>query len=393
MNTKEAYYKHLLDKKLKQSRYKQLKCILPLDDTHANQNEKPLLNFNSSDFLGLAQHPFVKKNTIKYVLKWGAGSSASRLITSHLETQYQLEKRLACILNRESTFFLNPLQNIHELILSPIAVKEAVLFIDEGIFSQIKKAAHRTSAKILFFHHNDHLHLKQLLEEYPDPDLPKVILSESIFQAFGDLAPIKELVDLSKKHQALLYIDDSLSFAAMGHSGFGLAATKKGIDIVVSSFGRSCGSFGSFVVSSEMMKEFLLSFSPELAADTLLPPAALGAIEASLDLIPDMHEERMRIAYLSKEMREALHDEGIAIGSTTTHIIPVHLRNDNELFSLSHYFVEEQILAQNLKSNGLTTHPTIRLTINALHTKEQIKAFSERLKHWKRPLSYEKAFQ
>ena len=387
---KESHYQSLLDKKLKQSRYKQLKCILPLD--HHNDEDKPLLNFSSGDFLSLSGHPFVKKNTIKYVLKWGAGSSASRLVTSHLERQYELEKRLATLLNKEATFFLNGTQNVHSLILTPLLLKEAVVFVDEEVSDHLKKAAKGGKGECVTFYHNTPSHLESLLENYTEHQGPKIIVSESIFHTGGNRAPITKLSTIAKKHGALLYMDDSLSFSVMGHQGFGLAAQKNGVDIAVSAFGRSSGAFGNFVASTKTVKEYLMHYSSEIAAITLLPPAALGAIDASLDLIPDMHEERERIAYLANAFRQSLKKLQIDTGPSDTHIIPLHLENEQELFTLSHHLVEEQILAQNLKNSGYSQSPSLRLIINANHSKEQIDTFTERLKGYHRPLAYEKAF-
>ena len=389
---KEIYYQQILDKKLKQSRYKQLKCILPFDNAQTSDSDKPLLNFSSGDFLGLAGHPFVKKNTIKYVLKWGAGSSASRLVTSHLERQHELEKRLATLLNKEATFFLNPAQNIHEMILSPLGLKDGFIFIDDGASEHLKRAAKCSNAQVIPFYHNSLSHLEGLLETYAEQDAPKVIVSESIFHVTGDKAPINKLTELGKRYKSLVYIDDSLSFSVMGHNGFGLAAQKSGVDVAVSAFGRSSGAFGNFVASTKTVKEYLMHASPELAAITLLPPAALGAIDASLDLIPDMHEERERIAFLADTFRTSLKQLELNTGASDTHIIPITLDNDQELYTLSHHFVEEQILAQNLKGTGFSTDPILRLCISANHSNEQMLTFTQRMKGYHKPLAYEKVF-
>lgn len=389
---KEAHYKLLLDKKLKQSRYKQLKCVLPIDEMHMENTEKPILNFSSGDFLGLSNHPFVKKNTIKYVLKWGAGSSASRLVTSHLDRQHELEKKLASLLNKESLFFLNPTQNIHELLLLPLGVEDTIFFIDEDVSNLIKTAANRSKARTVFFAHNNIEHLKAQMEMHQDPSLVKWIVTESIFHTTGDFAPIPKLIKLAQKENALTYVDDSLSFSLHGQNGFGIAAPKQGIDLTLSGFSRTCGAFGNFVATSHILKEFLMHFCVEIPSVTLLPPAALGAIDASIDLIPDMHEERKRISSLSLLLRQSFLNCDLDIGSSASHIFPIQLSNEKDLFNFFSFLVNENIVAQNLKTAGMTAKYIVRLVVNATHTKEQIRALENRILTWSPRPHYEAAF-
>ncbi|MDN3504308.1 MAG: pyridoxal phosphate-dependent aminotransferase family protein [Rhabdochlamydiaceae bacterium] len=392
MNIREAHFKQLLDKKLKQSRYKQLKCIIPFEEINSDDPSKPILNFSSGDFLGLSNHPFVKKNTIKYVLKWGAGSSASRLMTSHLERQHELEKKLASSLNKEATFFLNPVQNIHELTLTPLGAKDTIFFIDDSVSNLIKKAAKLSSAQVIYFPHNNITKLTSLIEAHCVPTKAKVIVSESIFHTVGDFAPLPELCKLASHSASLLYIDDSLSFSSHGFSGFGLAAPRMGVDIAISGFGRSCGAFGNFVATSETLKEYLIQFCPELSSVTLLPPAALGAIDAAIGLIPDMHEERNKMKTFSLILKEALGEKELNIGDPKAHIFPIQFSCDQELLHCYSHLVEEQILVQNIKNSGLSSKPLLRFIISASHSKEQINALISRFKSWSPPLQYEKAF-
>ena len=93
MKAKFDYYEQLLRKKFEQEHYKQLRCIVPLDELPSiSEDGSALINFSSNDFLGLSEHPHIKKNTIHYVLRWGAGSSSSRLVPEQLESQKKIEQ-------------------------------------------------------------------------------------------------------------------------------------------------------------------------------------------------------------------------------------------------------------------------------------------------------------
>lgn len=391
MASKDQLYRILLEKKQKQARYRQLKSTMPLDDLQIETEDKALLNFGSLDFLGLAQHPFVKKTTIKYVLKWGSGSSLSRLVSSHLEQQRALEKELAERMRKEAAFFLSPLPNIHELTLTPLGTADVVFFIDEKVALPLKKAAMQSKATIISFSHNSLSHLTALLTSHKESPKAKVIITESIFHLTGDIAPLRELCDTAKTHDALLYVDDSLSFSLYGHQGYGLGLEKQGVDIAVSSMCHLGGTIAHFIVTTSLLKEFLLSAATDISPFSLLPPAALGCIEAAFELIPDMHEERSRIPPLTQEMREVLKHLDIPSSSQKTHILPIPFQEEKVLTSFFRHCINEKILVQNLKSMGMTKEGIIRVIITAEHAKEQLKTIKARLSLWQSPLLYEKA--
>jgi 8-amino-7-oxononanoate synthase len=390
MKSKESFYSALLEKKQKQNRYKQLKCILPVDRV-TEEDSKPLLNFSSADFLGLSQHPFVKKTTIKYVLKWGSGSSLSRLVTSHLEQQHSLEKELAGRCGKLEGFFLSPLPSVHDLTLSPLGISGSIIFIDEAASLALFKAAENSEAKVISFSHNSASHLMALLESHASHLGPKIIVTESIFQTGGELCPLKDFCHLAKTHAALLYVDDTLSFAIGGHHGYGFAAEKRGVDIVISSLCHSNGVIAYFALTSSTLKEFLLTAQTNISSFTMLPPASLGAIEAAIELIPDMHEERARVQSLSSELRVCLHEKGLCFKESSPHIIAIEFKDDEELSSFFHHCIEEKILLQNLKATQVTKKPVLRFLITSEQTSEQIKALKERISLWTAPMIYEKA--
>jgi 7-keto-8-aminopelargonate synthetase-like enzyme len=379
--TKYDFYLQSLEKKLQQKNYQHLKSILP-EENQLLEAKKPLLNFISYDFLNISEHPFVKKNAIKYVLKWGAGSAPSQLISSHLLCQQQIEDHLAKLFAKETCLFLQPNQQIHATLLGTLLLKPTLVFIDESCHVNLFRSIPPTS-KIIRFDHNKPEHLEKLLIEHKTQSLPKWVIFESLYSNEGDLAKIKEILEVSAKHDCLTYLDESYAFSVLGHHGLGLGAMKKDIDCIVGFFQRGSGSHAAFLVTKTLLKNFLLQFNPEISPYQLLPPATLGAIEAYLTLIPDMHSERQKIMHQSRFLRSELLERGFSLKKSASHLIIIHFDDEENFQSFVAHLVEENILAFIQKQDM-----TIKLLITSTHSKEILIDFLNRLKSWQKPLAY-----
>jgi 8-amino-7-oxononanoate synthase len=378
--SKFKFYHQALEKKFQQKNYIQLKSLLP-EDLPTNEEKKPLLNFISNDFLGISDHPYVKKNSIKYVLKWGAGSSPSKLISNHLECQNALEEKLAKLFGKDVGQFFQTSSQLHTMILGTFLNKTCEVYIDESCHPGLFKAVSSTQAKLFRFEHNCPEHLAALLREQSAPNNVRWVILESVYAQEGDLAKLKEILEVCHPYHCLIYLDESNAFSILGHHGLGFGALKKEIDCITGYFQRGSGSHSGFVVTKSILKNYLTQFNPDISPYSLLPPATLGAIEAYLELIPDMHAERQKVMHLSRFLRQSLQEDGFQIGKSATHWIVIHFSDADNFQSFAHHLVEENVLAYISKSDY-----TIRFVITAAHTKEMLTDLLSRVKIWIKPL-------
>jgi len=382
---KYEYFNKALEKHREQKEYSQLRCVVPIDENHIVSSKQKILNFASNDFLGLSQHPYVKKNTIKYVLEWGAGTSNSRLVTEHLECHRNVEEKLADLLGKEtSLLFSSPFQ-AKQTLLGTIGGPRALFFIDRFCENSLMQAAVSSQSKLLRYEHQNIAQLKALLEKHQNtPCATKVIISESLFGLNGETCDLKALIELAREHDALLYIDDSHAIGMMGKHGMGLASHRKGIDIVTGAFGKACGSFGAYIGLNRLMRDYLLAFCPQLVETTKLPPAVLGAISGALDLIPDMQVERKRVLEQSHRLAQNLTAAGWLVGHSDSHIIPLLFSSENEMLKVSQAIGKAGILVTTLRPPAVPRGAArLRLTLNALHTEEQLSTLVSTLKNLK----------
>ena len=359
----------------------QMKSLLS-DSGSIQEDKKILLNFISYDFLNIAEHPYVKKNAIKYVLKWGSGASSHPIVSQQLGCQQALESRLAKLLGKESCIFFQPSQNIHSILLGLLLTKNSLAFIDQGCASNLYKALPQ-STKIIPFAHNDVKHLEKLLIEYKEHTGPKWIILESLSSQDGDLIKLKEFIEISNFHSCFVYLEESNTFSILGHHGLGVGALKKDIDCIVGSFQRGSGLHASFFLSKALLKNYIIESNQEISSLQLLPPATLGSIESYLELIPDMHSERQKVAHQSRFLRNELQDMGFCIKKSQAHIILIQFDNEENFQSFVDHLVEENILAYIHKQEMM-----VRLIITMSHDRSIIKEFLDRMKLWQRPLIY-----
>jgi 8-amino-7-oxononanoate synthase len=200
----------------------------------------------------------------------------------------------------------------------------------------------------------------------------------------GDRSDLLAIAELCQKYKALLFVDDAHAMGVWGENGLGLTYKVKGIDMIVGTFGKAFGSFGAFVLCSQKMRDYLINFCPGFIYTTSLPPAVIGSIEASLELIPKMNDVRKKLRQKIERMRKGIEKAGFFTGLSDSQIIPIMVGSNEKTLSLAKHLKSEGFLATAIRPPTVAKGSArIRITLSSAHTDEQINKFLNALQNYK----------
>ena len=349
---------------------------------------KKLFNFSSNDYLSLSKNKKLISESKKWIDLFGVGLSSSRLISGNLEKISEIEFLLSKFLGREKSLifsggFLMNSTLIPALTNNNIGQRNKVLiFSDKLNHASINYGCHLTRQKILRYNHLDLNHLEFLLKK-SEKKIPKFIISETVFSMDGDAIDIKKLRFIAKKFNAFLYLDEAHSLGIYGKKGAGVSSSDKyEKEIIVGTFGKSFGCFGSFVSASGKIIEKIINSCSGLIYTTALPPAVYASIFAALKLMPKLNNERKKILENSRFLRTNLSNLKINLGQSDSHIIPVILESEKNCLKLKEHLEANGYFVKAITSPTVTKGTErIRLSVTATMKKKKLEHFSKLLKN------------
>jgi 8-amino-7-oxononanoate synthase len=380
---KFAFIEEELKKRNNRHQLRTLRSFTPLSAVELMANGRTLVNFSSNDYLGLSKHPLLKERAMEFLERYGAGSTASRLICGSYDCFEKVEKKLATLKDTTSALIHNSGFQANVSILPALADDRTLLLSDWLNHNSIVNGAMLSRCHVACFRHNDLAHLKILLEDnYHKGFSRTLIVTESVFSVDGDRCDIDGLIELKEEFQAMLIVDEAHATGLWGERGMGLTCGKP-VDITIGTFGKACGSFGAYVSCSEDIWEYLVNCCSGFIYTTAMPPSVVGSIDAALDLIPQMDNERRALHRMAEYLRSSLQNLGWRTGKSTTQIIPVIVGDEQETLALSRWLENEGFLATALRPPTVGNGDSrIRLALSAEHTLEQVDRLIDAFRKW-----------
>jgi 8-amino-7-oxononanoate synthase len=288
--------------------------------------DNTLENFSSNDYLGLSDHSDVKAAAARAIEEFGVGGTSSRLLAGTTRLHRELEAELAAFFRKPAALAFSSGYHANTGIIPVLAGPGDALFVDRFCHASIIDGVRLSGARFYTFEHNDANDLSSLLAKHRAGKRRAIILTESIFSMDGDAAPLKRLADLSRAHDALLYVDEAHAIGIFGEAGRGWAeavGVLDRVDVFVGTFSKSLGSQGGFVACSESLADLLISKSRAFIYTTALAPACAGAALAALRLLPSLDARREFVLEKSEWLRSGLRELGFSCLASSSQIVPV----------------------------------------------------------------------
>jgi 8-amino-7-oxononanoate synthase len=334
-------------------------------------DDRPVLLLCSNNYLGLADHPRVRKAAAEAALLWGAGAGASRLISGNMEPHRQLERRLAAFKGYEAALLFGSGYLANSGAIAALAGRGEVVFSDELNHASIVDGCRLSRAETFVYRHGDVEHLAWGLRRAEGR--AALIVTDGVFSMDGDVAPLAQLARLARDHGCRLMVDEAHATGALGPGGRGsVAAAGLGgeVDVVVGTLGKALGSYGAYVCASAELTEYLVNAARPFIFSTAPPPPALAAALAALDLLEAEPGRPRRLRANAAALREGLLAEGLPAAGSKTQIVPLRVGEATLTMELC-----ERLLARGVFAQGIRP-PTVpagscRLRFSVMATHEE----------------------
>ena len=373
-----------LQEREKNNNIRQLKAICPQDGVTIVKNGKSLINFSSNDYLGLSKHPSLMLASQNYTKQYGTGSTASRLVTGTYDIHEKLEQKLAKVCGKEAALLFNTGFQANTTIIPSLVDQKSLVLCDRLVHNSILQGIFLSKTRWKRYQHNDLSHLEKLLKKAVLQGYNRIlIVTETVFSMEGDRSDVDGLIQLSQQYNTLLYLDDAHALGIMGEKGMGLTANKSGIDISLGTFGKAIGSFGAFITTSKLIRDYLINCCPGFIYTTALPPAVIGSIDAAIDLVPSLDQERTYLGERIDYLQNQLINLGYKVCNSISPIIPVIIGDEEKALNLSQYLETNGILATAIRPPTVPKNTArIRFVLSSKHQPEQINYLISLLKQY-----------
>lgn len=288
----------------------------------ARSPEDSTLDLASNDYLGLSRHPHVVDAACAATRRWGAGSTGSRLVTGTTTAHEQLEQDLADFVGAETGLVFSSGYTANLGVVTALADRDSVVISDAASHASLIDACRLSRARVAVARHRDVEHVEQLLRERTESRA--LVVTDSIFSADGDLAPLHELYAACRRWNAVLIVDEAHGLGVRGDGGRG-AVHDAGVaglpDLVITAtLSKALGSQGGVVLGPAAVRHQVLHSARSFVFDTALAPAAVGAASAALAVL---RSEPDRVAAIGRRAGQLAAAAGVS--PTASAVVPVVL--------------------------------------------------------------------
>jgi len=344
---------------------------------------KNILNWSLNDYLGLANHPEVRKADTEAAMQYGAAyPMGARMMSGHTKYHEQLEQELASFVMKESAYLLNfGYQGIMSTI-DALVTRNDVIVYDVDAHACIIDGVRLHSGKRFTYKHNDidsmEKNLQRATKLATETGGGILFITEGVFGMRGQQGKLKEVVEMKKKYNFRLLVDDAHGFGTLGKTGAGAGeeqGCQDGIDVYFSTFAKSMANIGAFVAGDKVIIDYLkYNLRSQMFAKALPMIQTIGSLKR-LELLRNSSEIKDKLWENVNALQSGLKEKGFNIGDTNTCITPVYLEGT---------IPEAMIMVNDLRENygiflSIVVYPVIpkgiillRMIPTASHTLEDI---------------------
>lgn len=364
--------------------FRQISPIEYKEDEYVVADGKKLINCSSNDYLGLSTNKsIVKEFCSEYIdsPEFCFSSASARLLSGTSQIYKTLENTIAKLFRKDSALIFNTGYQCNLGVVSTIAGKGDVIFCDKLNHASIIDGMRLSEGVFFRYKHLDYENLENLLKKHRANYKRAIIISESVFSMDGDIADISKLVELKRKYNALLMIDEAHAFGAIDDRCAGMSNCRD-IDIITATFGKALSSFGAFVTADKNIIEYLTNKARSFIFSTSIPPVNIMWTNWLLNEKRDfIEQQRKKLSKLVMQTHGYLTQTGLNTVSETQ-IIPVVLKNPDEAERIAKRLLEYGYFVLPIRPPSVPVGTSrLRISLTANMEFEQVKKLFDVIKN------------
>ena len=351
-------------------------------DTEVLMDGKKVLMFGSNSYMGLTYDKRIVEAAIAATRKYGTGCAGSRFLNGTLDLHVQLEKELAAFLGKEECLVFTTGFTVNEGVIPTLVDRKDYIICDDRDHASIVDGRRLSFATQLKYKHNDMEALEKELKKC-NPDSVKLIIVDGVFSMEGDLAPLKDIVELKKKYNASIMVDEAHGMGVFGRQGRGVCdhfGVTDDVDVIMGTFSKSFASLGGFVAADSDTINWIRHTCRSYIFQASCTPASAAAALEALHIFQNEPERQENLWKITNYALESFRQAGFEIGETESPIIPLYVRDTEKTFLSTKMAFDEGVFINPVIPPACAPQDTLlRFALMATHTKEQVDMAVEKL--------------
>lgn len=357
--------------------YPYFRPIEASEGTEVQIDGKRVLMAGSNNYLGLTHDPRVIEAAVKALVAYGTGCTGSRFLNGTLRMHLELEARLASITGKEAGIVFPTGFQACLGVISALVDRNELILCDRENHASLIDGTRLSFAEVRKYRHADMAALEEHLSAGEGRGM--LVVTDGLFSMTGELAPLPEIVALSRRYGARILVDDAHSFGVYGERGAGTAdhfGLDDEIDLIVGTFSKSLAGIGGFCTGPQPVIEYIRHHSRPMIFSAATPPAVCAAALKCLEIIEAEPQRRQRVMQIAALARRGLTELGFNTGNTVSPIVPVIFGDREYVFRFWRALLEEGVFV-----NPVTTPAVppgmdlLRCSFMATHTEAHVERF------------------
>jgi 8-amino-7-oxononanoate synthase len=337
---------------------------------------RPTLMFGSNNYLGLTVHPEVTDAARRAILEYGTGTTGSRTANGTLRLHEDLERELADWFGKRHAIIFSTGYQANLSLIGGLCGAGDVILVDRDSHASIYDATRQTAAQVIGFRHNSAESLRKKLERLPRQGRNRLVVVEGLYSIRGDVAPLRDIIDVCRAHGAYILVDEAHSLGTYGPTGLGCAEDQgvlDEVDFVVGTFSKSLAGIGGVCVSNHAELRALHFLARAYVFTASGSPSNVAGVSAAVKVVRAHPELREQLWANVRRLRQGLGELGYVIGDTESPIVPILTGDEERSIALWQRLLNEGLYVNLIVPPGCPIDACVlRASCSAAHTSEQL---------------------